>query len=449
MEGKYYELAEEISELLEAGDVGRVRGLLEGAHPADISEILVELDVEKNVEILRALDHEKAGSVLYQLDPGRRLEIIGRLDSQFISDLMEAIPSDDAADIFGEMPEDRAEEALRLMEDPEAEDVEELLKYPPESAGGIMTPEVFALQSGISVDEAIRALRDTEGIESISYLYATDAEGRLEGVISLRDLITADGRKTLEEIMSRDVISASVDTDQEEVAKLVRKYDFRSLPVVDKGGVLVGRVTADEVMDVIQEEADEDILRMAGIDDDERLAGKTVAGIAGFRLPWLISPLAAGLGAAYIIRGFENMLEQVIAVAFFIPVIMDMGGNVGTQSAAIVVRGIAMGRIDLGHIWTLLFKELRVAMIMGAVCGVLTGILGIIMHGNVALGIIVTVSMFLALSISSTIGAFLPVVLKRFNIDPAIASGPFVTTINDIVGLLIYFLIAAGFLAHL
>ncbi len=449
MEGKYYELAEQITELLEEGDVGKIMDLLEDARPADIAEILIELGVEQNIEILRALDHEKAGAVLYELDSERRFEVINKLDPQFLADLMESIPSEDAADIFGEMPGDRAEEALSLMEDSEAEDVEELLKYPPESAGGIMTPDFFALQAGVRVDDAIKALRDAEEVESISYLYVTDSGGRLAGVISLRDLITADGGKTLEEIMSRDVISAPADTDQEEVARLVRKYDFRSLPVVDSRGVLIGRVTADEVMDVIQEEADEDILRMAGIDDDERLARKTVAGIARFRLPWLISPLAAGLGAAYIIQGFEEMLAQVIAVAFFIPVIMDMGGNVGTQSAAIVVRGIAMGRIDLGHIWTLLYKELRVAMIMGAVCGVLTGILGIIMHGNVALGLVVVVSMFLALSISSTIGAFLPVVLKRFNIDPAISSGPFVTTINDIVGLLIYFLIAASFLSHM
>lgn len=449
MEGRFYELAEQISGLLAEGEEQKIRGLLEDVHPADIAEIISELDVEQDVALLKAIDSEKAGAVLYELGSGRRGEIISRLAPRFISDLMEKIPSEDAADIFGEMPEDKAEEALRLMETPEAEDVEELLKYPPESAGGIMTPEVFALEAGMKVDDAIKALRSSEKIESISYLYVTDYEGRLAGVISLKDLITARGGSALEDIMTREVISASADTDQEEVARLVRKYDLMSLPVTDRSGVLVGRVTADEVMDVIQEEADEDILRMAGIDDDERLAGKTAAGIAGFRLPWLISPLAAGLGAAYIIRGFESMLEQVIAVAFFIPVIMDMGGNVGTQSAAIVVRGIAMGRIALGHIWALLFKELRIAMIMGAVCGVLTGILGIVMHGSIVLGAVVAVSMFLALSISSTIGAFMPVVLKRFSIDPAIASGPFVTTINDIVGLLIYFFIAAGFLAHM
>ncbi len=446
MEEKYNELAEKITGLIGSGEPKKIKRLLDDVHPADIAEIFFGLELDQNLEILGALDHEKAGSVLYELDPDVRAGIIEKLDAQFISDLMESIPSEDAADIFGEMSDDKAKEAIGLMTRPEARDVSELLKYAPESAGGIMTPDVFSLEGDVKVDQAIKALRDNEGVESISYLYVVDREGRLEGVISLKDLITADGDKTLEEIMTRDVVSASTDTDQEEVARLVRKYDFRSLPVLDSRGVLAGRVTADEVMDVIQEEADEDILRMAGIDDDERLSRKTVSGVARFRLPWLISPLAAGLGAAYIIRGFEQMLEQVIAVAFFIPVIMDMGGNVGTQSAAIVVRGIAMGRIDLGHIWKLLYKELRVAMIMGAVCGVLTGILGIIMHGNVSLGVIVSVSMFLALSISSTIGAFFPVVLKKFNIDPAIASGPFVTTINDIVGLLIYFLIASRFL---
>jgi magnesium transporter len=449
MKGKFYELSEKISGLIEKGASRDVKNLLEDLHPADIAEMLVEMDAEKDIKILRVIGHEKAGAVLYEIEPARRAEILNMLNPQFISDLMESIPSEEAADIFWEMPEDKAEKALRLMEDEEAEGVEALLKHPPDSAGGIMTPDVFALESSVKVEDAINALRKTEGMGNVSYLYVVDRERRLDGVISLKDLITADGAKSIGEIMRGDVIYASVDMDQEEVARLVRKYNLRSLPVVDRRGVLIGRVTADDVMDVIQEEADEDILRMAGIDDDARLEGKTVAGIAWFRLPWLVPPLAAGLAAAYIIKGFEEMLEQIIAISFFMPVIMGMGGNVGTQSAAIVVRGIAVGRIDLGNIWNLLFKELRVAMIMGAVCGALTGILGIVMHGNAVLGIVVAASMFLALSISSTIGAFLPAVLKRFNIDPAIASGPFVTTINDIVGLLIYFLMASGFIAYL
>lgn len=421
---------------------------LKGLHPSDIANAFGDLGFEEKLTILKMLDFEKAGSVLGELDSGERNELLSSLAPEVVSRIMEATPSDEAADILGEMPEEEAEKTLDLMEDEEAEDVEKLLEYPAETAGGIMTPDFFSLGDKTTVDEAIAELRKEKDVGMVSYLHVVDESGHLAGVVSLRKLIVSDGKSCLKNIMDSDIVSACTDVDQEEVAKLVRKYDLRALPIVDAGGILVGRVTVDNVIDVIEEEATEDIYRMAGTDDEE-LSRKSVLKVARLRLPWLLTSLVGGIALAAIMKSFDFTLESVIAIVFFVPVIMGMGGNVGMQSSTIVVRGLATGRIELGHVWRVLFKEIRTGVIMGVVCGLVVGIVARMLQGKIMLGVVVASSMFIAITVASTMGVLIPIVLKRLKVDPAIASGPFVTTANDITGLLIYFSLAASFINYL
>ena len=421
---------------------------LKGLHPSDIANAFGDLGFEEKLTILKMLDFEKAGSVLGELDSGERNELLSSLDPEVVSRIMEATPSDEAADILGEMPEEEAEKTLGLMEDEEAGDVEKLLEYPAETAGGIMTPDFFSLGDKTTVDEAIAELRKEKDVGMISYLHVVDESGHLVGVVSLRKLIVSDGKSRLKNIMDNDVISACTDVDQEEVAKLVRKYDLRSLPIVDAGGILVGRVTVDNVIDVIEEEATEDIYRMAGTDDEE-LSRKSILKVARLRLPWLLTSLVGGIALAAIMKSFGFTLESVIALVFFVPVIMGMGGNVGMQSSTIVVRGLATGRIELGHVWRVLFREIRTGALMGVVCGLVVGVVARMLQGKIILGVVVASSMFIAITVASTMGVLIPIVLKSLKVDPAIASGPFVTTANDITGLLIYFSLAASFINYL
>ena len=439
---------DKIREYLDRGDTSGLKEFLRKLYPVDIAETFQYLEFEERLSIIKLLDLEIAGSVLSELDLGESNELLSSLEPQFLSDIMEAIPSNEAADLLGEMPEEEAEKTLSLMEEEEAEDVERLLKYPAETAGGIMTPEFLSIGSGTTVDGAIAVLRRAKDVEMISYVYVVNDEGHLAGVVSLRKLIVSEGKCRLKEIMDRDVVSARTDVDQEEVARLVRRYDLRTLPIVDEKGVLVGRVTVDDVMDVIEEEATEDIYRMAGTDDEE-LSRKSVLNVARLRLPWLLTSLVGGMISAAIMRSFNVTLENVIALVFFVPVIMGMGGNIGMQSSTIVVRGLATGRIELGHVWGVLFREIRTGALMGLICGVVVGIVARVLQGDVMLGFVVAVSMFAAITVAATIGVLMPMGLKTLKIDPAIASGPFVTTANDITGLLIYFFLATSFVTYL
>ena len=437
-----------IRQYLDNGDWAGIRDFLQNFHPVDIADLFQLLEFEEKLAVLKHLDFEMAGSVLSELDLAERSEILTSIAPQFLSDIAEAVPSDEAADFLREVPEEKAEKALELMEDEEEETIGELLKYAADTAGGIMTPEVFSLGDETTVDEAILALRRANDVEMLSYLYVVDGDSHLSGVVSLRRLIAAGGSSQLKEIMERDVIKARTDVDQEEVARLVRKYDLRALPIVDEKGVLVGRVTVDDVIDVIEEEATEDIYRMAGTDDEE-LSKKSILNVVKLRLPWLLTSLVGGIVSAAIMKSFNVTLENVIALAFFVPVIMGMGGNIGMQSSTIVVRGLATGRIELGHVWEVLFREIRTGILMGMICGAVVGIVAHVFQGKVILGVVVACSMFIAITVAAAIGALMPLALKKLKIDPAIASGPFVTTANDITGLLIYFFLATSFVKYL
>ena len=303
---------------------------------------------------------------------------------------------------------------------------------------------MFTLHEETKSREAINALQDQEDAEMVFYLYTLDDEGRLTGVISLRDLVTTPGETMLKDIMSKQIHVVRPETDQEEVARIVSQYNFLAVPVVDSEDRLLGIVTVDDVVDIIREEATEDFLQMVGAGKDREILLKSSWENARMRLPWLFASWVGGILAAFIIGVFDNVLQSTIALAAFIPVIMGMGGNIGTQSSTIIVRGLATGRVSIENSIKILFKEIRVGLMLGILYGLLLGVFAVFKFLDVSpmLGIVVGTSICISMIIAATIGSLVPLVLNRFEIDPAVATGPFVTTSIDILGVACYFLIA-------
>lgn len=317
-------------------------------------------------------------------------------------------------------------------------ELEKLLPYEEDTAGGLMALEFVAVRSRMTIEQAIHTLREKrEEVANIYHLWAVDDFGRLVGVVSLKELILAEPRTVIRDIMNPEVISVNVHLDQEQVYHIVKKYDLVSMPVVDDQNRLVGRITHDDILDVVEEEADEDIAHMAGVIRQEITEDSAIK-ISRARLPWLIAGLFGGLLAALVIHQFEASIERVIALSFFIPVIMAMGGNTGTQAATVAVRGLATGDVNMVHIEKRLFTEMRVALLNGVICGIVLGCIVGIWLSDFGLGAVVAFALIVIILISGSIGAGVPLALKRFNIDPALATGPFVTTSNDVLSLLIY-----------
>ncbi|OQY19175.1 MAG: magnesium transporter, partial [Desulfobacteraceae bacterium 4572_35.1] len=330
-----------------------------------------------------------------------------------------------------------------------SEEIEQLMQYQEDTAGGIMSTEFFSLREDMTAREAIEALQGADHIEMVFYIYVTDIHNHLVGVLSLRQLLTVPPDRLLRDIVSTDVISVRVDMDQEMVAQQVAKYNILAIPVVDDHNKLLGIITVDDVIDVMRQEATEDIYKMAGASEEELLYGYKSFKIAQLRLPWLLVNLLGGVVTGYLMWLFQVTLKEVIALISFIPVITGMGGNVGGQSATIVVRGFATGRIDFTTLKQVFFKEMRVGVIMGIVCGFTVATIAVIWHHNVYLGLVVGVAMVAAMTVAATMGVLAPAFFKRIGVDPAIASTPFVQTANDITGILIYFATATMFLAKL
>ena len=349
---------------------------------------------------------------------------------------------------MGLVDEEFAASVIDLLQAEEQEELEEMMAYPEDSAGILMHTDVFRLHEETQAREAIAALQDQAEAEMVFYLYAVDDDGRLTGVVSLRDLVTTPRETMLEDIMSKNVHAVRPETDQEEVARIVSQYNFLAVPVVDSDEQLLGIVTVDDVVDVIREEATEDFLKMVGAGEDREILLKSSWDNARMRLPWLFASWVGGIFAAVIIGIFDNVLQSTIALAAFIPIIMGMGGNIGTQSSTMIVRGLATGRVDLENSTKILFKEIRVGLILGILYGVLLGIFAVFrfLDFSPMLGVVVGLSICASMIIAATIGSLVPLILNRFDIDPAVATGPFVTTAIDILGVALYFLIAGSLL---
>lgn len=447
MEQKLQRLLETVRRLLRRGAYPNLSKLVCKIHPADIAHLFRYLEQKEQRLLFNLIsDPEVAGYVLAELDHAVSAQLLEQLNKQQILVILQNMPTDDAADIIQNLPEDLAAEILSLMKDEDSEEIEELLQYDEDTAGGIMSSETFALREELTVKEAIQSLQTADDVEMVFYLYVTDEHNHLVGVLSLRQLLTVAPTTVLSDVMIRDVISVRTDMDQEEVARVVEKYNILAVPVVDDSNKLMGLITVDDVIDVLREEATEDIYKMAGANEEELLLGNEAFKIARLRLPWLITNLFGGVITGYLMWSFKVTIKDVIALISFIPVITGMGGNVGVQSATIVVRGFATGKIDFSTLRQVFLKELRVGLIMGIVCGLTVGLVAWGWHHNPYLGLVVGIAMSVAISVAATMGVLAPTFFKKIGVDPAIAATPFVQTANDISGILIYFATATMFI---
>ncbi|MEW5768350.1 MAG: magnesium transporter [bacterium] len=434
----------EIRNLLTDNNYTILRGLLKELHPADIARGFEDLKPEEQVAVFKCLSDDEAIEVFEELELEQQSFLLDSISRGRAGKVLDAMSSDDRADLFSELSDETVTRLFNLMKREEVADVVQLLKYEPDTAGGLMTTDYIALKEDITVEAAVEAIRKRPKAEMIHYVYVVDESGHLVGVASLRALILAKEGTSLFEVMDSDPIRVKVDLDQEEVARTVATYDLLALPVIEHDNRLVGIVTVDDIIDVVEKEATEDIYRMAGTAFEDDGHKKSIFKIAVLRFPWLFTCLIGGLISGSIIRFFKITLNETIALTFFIPVILGMGGNVGIQSSTIVVRGVALGHLERAQIGRILSRQMGIGLILGAMCGTLIGVIASLFHmGGEVVALAAGVSMFCSLSLAAFIGALFPLIFNRLNIDPAIASGPFVTTVMDITGLTVYFILAS------
>lgn len=419
-------------------------------HPSDFAEIVEDLTDEQKADLFDLLSDEEAALVIQEMEDIDQVDLFQLLSRKRASAILKEMATDDAADLLGEMPEEDAKELLTLIEE-DAEELRGLLRYPEDSAGGIMTTEYISFPENMTVEEAIRRLREiAPEAETVYYVYVVDEGTRLIGVLSLRELIASPDGTRLADIMRKNVVNVTADLDQEEVARLVSKYDLLAVPVVDDRQRLLGIVTVDDILDVLEEEATEDIYRRVGAVELEGvdLVDASVPSLLRRRLPWLIITLIGGLFVGGVIEVFENALTVVPVLVFFIPVIMDMGGNVAAQSSTVFVRGVATGEIGAPERWRYFFREIRVGVMMGVICGTTVALAAALWQADPTLGLVVGIAMSATVTLGATIGTLIPLIFSQFGFDPAYASGPLVTTIKDATGLIIYFSIAIRLMAE-
>ena len=371
------------------------------------------------------------------------------MPSSEVAWLLKDIGPDDVAYILGLLGEERAQQILGLMKTEDSTDIADLLKHPKDTAGGIMTTEFFALSEDATAQEAIRRLQQATDAEMVFYIYVTDKDDHLVGVLSLRQLLTVPPNTPLKHLMTQDVISVTVDMDQEEVARQVANYNLLAIPVVEKDNRLVGIITVDDVVDVIREEATEDIMKMAGAAEEDPRVEFSSMEAARHRLPWLFTTLLGSLLSGAILWWFRYTIQEVVAIVSFIPVIAAMAGNVGIQSSTLIIRGLAIGRVESSDLWKVVFREMRIGLLLGLVCGALLFAVGWFWHGGRFLGMVVGVSLIITFVVSACMAALTPFVLKRTGVDPAVAAGPFVMTVMDVTGIAIYLVLATVLLEYL
>ena len=437
--------------LLRRNAYTNITKILRKTHQADIALIMRSFNQydQRRIFSLCPTALHKA-RLLEELDESLIEKVLENENSKTISKIFRYLDTNDQATIIGMFPQHKQNEILTMIEIDDKEEVEELLSYPDDSAGSIMTKETFTLNQNITVKESIKQLQSFPENDKIFYLYVLDNKEKLVGIVSLRTLVTSKNSKKLKEIMIKDIQAATTDTDQEEVAKKVAQYNYLALPVVNRQNRFLGIVTIDDVVDIIREEASEDFLQMAGVGKDREILLKSPLENAQSRAPWILASLIGGVCAAAIISYFNNLLEQIIILAAFIPVIIGIGGNVGTQSSTIVVRGLATGRVDVANTIPLILKEVVVGSLLGATYGLIIGFASEYISGNTTtnLGVVIGLSIFCSMTIATAVGASVPLILKKLNYDPAISTGPFVTTAIDIIGVALYFLIASTILIN-
>ena len=436
-------LVDSIKRLIRRGATSHLRKIVNKTHAADLSVVFRSLSLQHQKRLFNMIEDMQTKGVLFsELDEDTFLDLVEDMNLDILVDILDTMPTDDVADLVARLPEERANAILERMEKEDSEELEDLLRYDDDTAGGIMVPEFIALNQEMTAREAIESIQTKhQDVEMPFYLYVIDEYECLVGVLSLRQLVVVKPQTPLKEFMATEVISVHPGVDQEEVARIVARYDILAVPVVDENRHLVGIVTVDDVIDIFREEATEDILKMAGV-GEEFVETKSVFRSTRIRLPWLFVSGIGGILASLIIGGFESSLAKYAYLAAFIPVIAGMGGNIGTQSSTIVVRGLATGRLQIRDFWSVVFKELSVGMILGIIYGVMIGLVAQVEHGRVALTVSVCLAVLSSMSVAALVGSLVPMLFAKLHIDPAVATGPFVTTFIDVIGIFIYFQIA-------
>ena len=431
----------ELNERIENKDQKSIIAMITDCHPADIAEILDELEFENACFLFELLEDNIAADVLVELEDDLREKLLKiHSPKEIAEEFVDNMDSDDAADIISELPENKKQEVLSHLEDQDlASDIVDLLNYDEDTAGGLMAKELIKVNSNWSVMRCVKEMRrQAEDVELVYTIYVVDDNNILLGTLSLKRLLLTDSKAIISNLMKEDIIKVSATMNQEEVANTMNKYDLIVLPVVNDLNQLIGRITADDVMDIMKEEAEKDYQMASGISEDVE-SSDTVWEITRARLPWLLIGMIGGLFGAKVIGIFD--IEKNYQMAFFIPLIAAMGGNVGVQSAAIVVQSLAGGTNTLGNISQRLIKELGVALVNGIICSSIILLAAYLLGYSLLLSITVSIALLSVIIFAALFGTFIPLTLNKYKIDPALATGPFITTINDVLGLFIYFLI--------
>ncbi len=435
------DILDDIIYLLESNQLDFVRNIVADLHAADISDLMEHLNSENRSKLFNILPQDVASDVLPEVEDVLREDILEELDTSKIAKLVEEMESDDATDVINELPAEKASEVLDQVEDEYSEEIQELLHYPEDSAGGLMAKEYVAVNADCTVEQAIEELRrnhEEDEVEDIYTCYVIDDFDTLVGLVSLVNLVLAKPKALLRDIMDEEVFAIDSNVDQEEVAQIFEKYNLVSAPVVNSRHKLIGRITIDDVVDVINEETDEDLAKIAGIGEEEILE-ESVFKVARARLPWLIISFFGEIVSALIMDFYSMTITRMVTSALFIPVVMAMGGSTGQQSGIIVVRGLATGEISPRDLRRRLSREMRTALITGSVIAVLIFLIIALRWNDLRFAMVLATTLIIVIFNASVFGALIPFGLKKLNIDPALASGPFVATFNDVIGLLIYF----------
>ncbi len=437
------ELLVQIEQLIHQKNDKELEVLLNDLHHADIAEIFDELDIHEATYIFKVLDSEKTAEILLELEDDVREKILHALSPKEIAEELDELDTDDAADIIAELPQSKKEEVISELEDVEhAKDIVDLLRYDEDTAGGLMGKEMVKVNENWTVLTCVKEMRiQAENVTRVHSIYVVDDENRLKGRLSLKDLLTTSTKTPISEVYIKKVDSVRVNTSNVEVARIMQKYDLEAIPVVDEMGILVGRITIDDIVDVIKDEADKDYQLAAGISQDVE-ANDSIIELTKARLPWLVLALLGGFISVKMLGLFEGAMLDHGELFFFTPLIAAMAGNVGVQSSAIIVQGLANHSIT-GSIFNRLLKEISLSLLNGSILAIILFLGSHFLLGvDTKIGMIVTIALISVIIIASLIGTFIPLILNKFGIDPALATGPFITTSNDICGILIYFSIA-------
>ena len=421
---------------------------IEDIHPADVLDLLHDNE-DDFFKILKRLPDWFIAAILEEEDDEEKYEILKKFSENKQKKILGEMSSDELTDLVGVLDEEEIKDVLKKINEEDRKDVYKLLSYEPDTAGGIMATEFVSIRENKTIEKTLKYLqKEAPDAESAYYLYVINKENVLKGVVSLRDIVCNDFDTKISEITNTNVISVPYYMDQEEVASKFEKYGFMTMPVVDENNKILGIVTVDDIVEVMQEETTEDIHRLGGVDEEEKVDGSLRDSVKS-RLPWLIVNLITAILAASVVGAFEGTISQVVTLATFMPIVAGMGGNAGTQSLTIVVRGIALGELDKDNGMRMFIKELLVGLVTGIVIGAIIAVLGFIWERNFVFGIVIGVAMILNMMVATMSGFIVPVILKKLKVDPALASAVFVTTVTDVLGFFFFLGLATMFISYL